>query len=142
LTQNRPRNIGAFIRQRLLNLAREKCEAFDLVMTRYGLGRLLYRIGRSEWRTRFLLKGAMLYTLWHDAPLPRGRSMTKSHIKNTAASVRQRLLNKAREAARPFNELLQYYVMERFLYRMAQSHQADGFIFSHELWLLAPKAAG
>ncbi len=44
--------------------------------------------------------------------------MTKNHIKNTAASVRQRLLNKARETARPLNELLQYYVMERFLYRM------------------------
>jgi hypothetical protein len=38
--------------------------------------------------------------------------------KNTAASVRQRLLNRARSDQRPFNELLQYYAMERFLYRL------------------------
>jgi len=63
--QSRSRNLGASVRQRLLNLAREKSEAFDLVLTRYGLERLLYRIGRSPWRTRFLLKGAMLYTLWY-----------------------------------------------------------------------------
>lgn len=67
--------------------------------------------------------------------------MTKSHSKNIAASVRQRLLNEAREMARPFNELLQYYAMERFLYRMSLSQHADRFIFSHELWLLTPKAA-
>lgn len=68
MIQSRPRNIGASIRQRLLNLAREKSETFDLVLTRYALERLLYRIGRSEWKPRFLLKGAMLYALWYDAP--------------------------------------------------------------------------
>jgi len=31
--------------------------------------------------------------------------------------VRQRLLNLARAQERPFQELLQYYAMERFLYR-------------------------
>ncbi|MDR3568326.1 MAG: nucleotidyl transferase AbiEii/AbiGii toxin family protein [Syntrophobacteraceae bacterium] len=63
------------MRQRLLNLAREKSEAFDLVLTRYVLERLLYRIGRSEWRTKSLLKGAMLYALWHRAPYRPTRDM-------------------------------------------------------------------
>jgi hypothetical protein len=58
-----------------LNLAREKSEAFDLILTRYALERLLYRIGRSEWRAKFLLKGAMLYTLWYDAPYRPTRDM-------------------------------------------------------------------
>lgn len=75
MIQNRSRNIGASVRQRLLNLAREKSEAFDLVLTRYALERLLYRIGQSEWRLRFLLKGAMLYTLWYDAPYRPTRDM-------------------------------------------------------------------
>lgn len=44
----------------------------------------------------------------------------KRSLKNVAASVHQRLLNKARETGRPFNELLQYYVMERFLYRLSE----------------------
>jgi hypothetical protein len=68
VTRSRPHNVAASVRQRLLNIAREKSEAFDLVLTRYALERLLFRIGRSEWRARFLLKGAMLYTLWYDAP--------------------------------------------------------------------------
>ena len=42
--------------------------------------------------------------------------MTPRPRKNVAASVQQRLLNRARETTRPFNELLQYFAMERFLY--------------------------
>jgi len=56
-------------------------------------------------------------------------------IKNTAASVRQRLLNKARKDKRPFNELLQYYAMERFLYRLSISPYKDLFILKGALML-------
>lgn len=45
-----------------------------------------------------------------------------------AASVRQRLLNKARASGRPFNELLQYFATERFLYRLSKSAHADKFV--------------
>ena len=48
--------------------------------------------------------------------------------KNLPASVRQRLMNKSNETGRPFQEILQYFAMERFLYRMAQSRHADKFI--------------
>jgi predicted nucleotidyltransferase component of viral defense system len=54
---------------------------------------------------------------------------------NIAASVRQRLLNRARNDHRPFSELLQYYAMERFLYRMSQSPHADRFILKGALML-------
>ena len=37
---------------------------------------------------------------------------------NLAASVRARLSNHAKESKRPFQELLQYYGLERFLYRL------------------------
>jgi len=57
--------------------------------------------------------------------------------RNTAASVRQRLLNRARNDQRPFNELLQYYAMERFLYRLSQSAHADRFILKGALMLRA-----
>ena len=56
----------------------------------------------------------------------------KSH-QNIAASVRQRLLNKARADKRPFNELLQYYAMERFLYRLSRSVHAKTFILKGAL---------
>jgi hypothetical protein len=41
--------------------------------------------------------------------------------RDIGASVRQRLPNKSRTQGRPFQELLQYFAMERFLYRLAKS---------------------
>jgi hypothetical protein len=54
---------------------------------------------------------------------------------NVPASVHQRLLNKARETDRPFNELLQYYAMERFLYRLSNSPHSEKFILKGALML-------
>ena len=55
--------------------------------------------------------------------------------RNVPASVRQRLLNRARGDRRPFNELLQYFAMERFLYRLSQSDHADRFVLKGALML-------
>lgn len=63
--------------------------------------------------------------------------MRKRPITDTAASVHQRLLNKARETGRPFNELLQYFAMERFLYRLSESPYARRFILKGALMLTA-----
>ena len=52
-----------------------------------------------------------------------------------AASVRQRLLDKAKETGRPFNEVLQYFAMERFLYRLSKSPYADSFVLKGALML-------
>jgi hypothetical protein len=57
-------------------------------------------------------------------------------IKNVAASVRQQLLNRAHAKSRPFNELLQHYAMERFLYRLAQSAHVDRFVLKGALMML------
>jgi len=54
---------------------------------------------------------------------------------NIPASVRARLLNRARSEHRPFNELLQYYAMERFLYRLSKSKHADSFVLKGGLML-------
>jgi len=56
-------------------------------------------------------------------------------IKDIGASIRQRLLNFSKTDKRPFNEILQYYAMERFLYRLSQSHLADRFILKGALML-------
>lgn len=57
-------NVSASVRQRLLNLATEHKEDFGLVLTRYGLERLLYRLSISPHRDAFVLKGALLMQLW------------------------------------------------------------------------------
>lgn len=54
---------------------------------------------------------------------------------NMAASVHGRLLNLAKAQARPFNDLLQYYAMERFLYRLSRSAHANRFILKGGLML-------
>ncbi len=55
--------------------------------------------------------------------------------KNLPASVRQRLLNLSRQEGRSFNEVLQYYAMERFLYRLSQSAHARTFVLKGAMML-------
>jgi len=63
-----PKNIAASVKQRLLNLSRERSEDFNFVLTKYALERFLYRLSCSEFRDVFLLKGAMLFSIWQDKP--------------------------------------------------------------------------
>lgn len=62
------RNVAASVRARLLNRARETKQDFNLVLTRYAIERLLYRISISKHADQFLLKGALLFDLWFDIP--------------------------------------------------------------------------
>jgi predicted nucleotidyltransferase component of viral defense system len=45
---DRPRNIGASVRQRLLNLAHARGQPMELLLTRYALERLLHRLDAAE----------------------------------------------------------------------------------------------
>jgi len=62
------RNIAASVRARLTNRARARDENVQLVLLRYAIERLLYRLSQSEYADRFVLKGAMLFNLWADVP--------------------------------------------------------------------------
>lgn len=61
-------NISASVRARLLNKARAQKLDFNLLLTRYVLERMLYRLSISQQRDQFLLKGALLFDLWFDVP--------------------------------------------------------------------------
>jgi hypothetical protein len=69
------RNRAASVRGRLLNLARERNQPFDLLLNRYVLERLLHRLSLSQYRDRFVLKGAMLMRTWFDVPFRRTRDL-------------------------------------------------------------------
>jgi len=60
--------------------------------------------------------------------------------RDLGASVRERLLNQARSQTRPFQELLQYYAMERFLYRLSRSRYVDAFVLKGALLMTAWRA--
>jgi hypothetical protein len=51
------------------------------------------------------------------------------------ASVRARLSNRAKDSNRPFQEVLQYYGLERFLYRFSRSPHRDSFLLKGALML-------
>jgi hypothetical protein len=59
-------NLTASVRQRLQNISRTKKEPFDLVLSRYAVERLLYRLSLSTYADRFLVKGAMLFPIWFE----------------------------------------------------------------------------
>ena len=72
-----PTNTAASAKQRLLNRARAKKEDFNLLLTKYALERVLYRISQSSHKDTFVLKGALLFELWTE----------QTHWANSAASV-------------------------------------------------------
>jgi len=61
-------NVAASVRARLLNVAKTQRVDFNQVLVRFALERMLYRLSQSQHADRFLLKGALLFTLWYDMP--------------------------------------------------------------------------
>lgn len=59
-----PANIAASAKARLLALARAEGQPFDVLLVRFALERLLYRLSISAQRDNFILKGGLLVTLW------------------------------------------------------------------------------
>ena len=59
--------------------------------------------------------------------------MTNPKAGNIAASVKARLLNLSKIKQRPYLEILQYYGMERFLYRLGKSDCQDQFVLKGAL---------
>src|SRR6202020_1154530 len=64
VSQTVPSNVAASVKQRLLNRARPQKEDFNLLLTKYALERVLYRISQSPHKDAFVLKGALLFELW------------------------------------------------------------------------------
>ena len=59
-------HLSASILARLL--AKTRGDDYSLLLNRFALERLLFRISRSPHADRFLLKGALLFALWYDDP--------------------------------------------------------------------------
>ncbi len=68
MSKRKPKDIAASVRQRLYDLSRTRGDEFQLVLTHYAIERLLYRLSKSPHADRFVLKGAMLFSVWTDKP--------------------------------------------------------------------------
>ena len=58
-------------------------------------------------------------------------------VKNVSASVNARLLNLAKKERKTFQEVLQYYGMERFLYRLSKTLNSNEFVLKGGLIFFA-----
>ena len=68
MTRGPQKNVGASVRDRLTQRARAAGENVQLILTRYAIERLLYRLSLSAHSEKFVLKGAMLFSLWSPTP--------------------------------------------------------------------------
>lgn len=62
------KDLAASVRARLLAVAKSQGADFNQVLVRFALERILYRLSQSTHADRFLLKGALLFTLWYGMP--------------------------------------------------------------------------
>lgn len=59
---------SASVLARLLNRSRSTGENYNLLLSRYVIERLLFRLSVSPHAGSFVLKGALLFALWYDTP--------------------------------------------------------------------------
>jgi hypothetical protein len=64
MSKKKTPNLAAPVRQRLLNLSRQRHETFDLVLGQYAIERFLFRLSQSPFADQFVLKGATLFAVW------------------------------------------------------------------------------
>ena len=61
MSRDEKRNMAHSIFQRLLNQARTQGTDFNLLLSRYGMERFIYRLSISPYSESFILKGASLF---------------------------------------------------------------------------------
>jgi len=64
MTPRKPSNLTASVHQRLLNISQKRGINFNLLLGRYAIERLLYRLSQSRYSHQFVLKGAQLFSVW------------------------------------------------------------------------------
>lgn len=63
MSRKQVKDVAASVKRRLRNLAEERGEDFNFLLTRYAVERLVYRLAQSAYASEFVLKGAMLFHL-------------------------------------------------------------------------------
>jgi hypothetical protein len=77
VSQRELKNIPASVRARLLNEARARGESYDQVLQYFAIERFLYRLSKTEWGERLVVKGAIMLRAW-GTPLGRRRETSTS----------------------------------------------------------------
>jgi len=88
MSQRELKNVPASIHARLLNGAKARGESFDQALQYFAIERFLYRLSKTEWAERFIVKGAIMLRAWGT---PLGRPTRDidflGHIDNSSEAV-------------------------------------------------------
>jgi hypothetical protein len=80
-----PVNMAASVHRRLIDYAKKENQEPQLVLMRYGLERLAYRLSQSEHRGKFVMKGAMLFLVWTGEPYRATKDLDMLALRTTSA---------------------------------------------------------
>jgi predicted nucleotidyltransferase component of viral defense system len=86
-----PKNIVASVQARLVDRSRELGVEHQLTLARFGGERLLYRLAKSEFADRFILKGAALLLLWLGEPIRPTKDVDLLGFGDTSAEALRRV---------------------------------------------------
>lgn len=91
MKRNGPKNLVASIQARLVERSRELGVEHQLTLARFGGERLLYRLSKSEFADRFILKGAALLLLWLGEPIRPTKDVDLLGFGDTSAEALKRV---------------------------------------------------
>jgi predicted nucleotidyltransferase component of viral defense system len=86
-----PKNIVASVQARLVEQSRELGVEHQLALARFGGERLLYRLSKSEFADRFILKGAALLLMWLTEPIRPTKDVDLLGFGDTSAEALKRV---------------------------------------------------
>lgn len=86
-----PRNVAASVQARLLQRSHDVGVEHQLTLARFGGERLLYRLSKTEFADRFILKGAALLLLWSDEATRPTRDIDLLGFGDTSAAEMRRI---------------------------------------------------
>jgi hypothetical protein len=115
--KEKPKNLPVSVHDRLLKRAHQQHEDYHVLLTRYCLERLLYRLGQSPHRDRFILKGAMLFVLWGG----------QTHRPTRDLDLLGRGDNSVEEMVRVFGEICRQPVEDDGVIFLAETVRGDQF---------------
>lgn len=94
MTKKQPVELAISVHQRLLNVSQKTGENFNLLLSRYAIERLLYRLASSDHAGQFVLKGALLFWVWQ---MPQHRPTRDLDLLGYGDSSAERLLGVFRD---------------------------------------------
>jgi predicted nucleotidyltransferase component of viral defense system len=86
-----PKNVVASVQARLVERSRELGVEHQLTLARFGGERLLYRLSKSRFAGRFILKGAALLVIWLGEPIRPTKDVDLLGVGDTSADALKRV---------------------------------------------------